>query len=70
MFKPYMASNSILCNMSVLNKLKPGAVLLPVTRVVNGCCDALGVVRGETEAVVLLEVLIGSHADRGQKIIT
>lgn len=29
---------------------------------VNGRGDAVGVVRGKTEAVVLLEVLIGPHA--------
>jgi len=28
--------------------------------------DAMGVVGGETEAVVLLEALIGPHAERGQ----
>lgn len=40
----------------------------PVTRVVNGRGDAVGVVSGETEAVVLLEVLIGSHTEReGEK---
>lgn len=39
-----------------------------MTRVVNGRGDAVGVVSGETEAVVLLEVLIGSHTEReGEK---
>lgn len=37
---------------------------LPVDRVVNGWSDAMRVVGRETEAVVLLEVLIGSHTER------
>lgn len=40
---------------------------LPVTRVVNSRGDAVGVVSRETEAVVLLEVLIGSHTERGRR---
>lgn len=40
---------------------------LPVTRVVNGRGDAVGVVGGEAEAVVLLEILIGSHAERDRE---
>lgn len=37
-----------------------------MTRVVNGRGDAVGVVRGEAEAVVLLEILVGSHTERGR----
>lgn len=37
-----------------------------MTRVVNGRGDAMGVVRGEAEAVVLLEILIGSHTEQGR----
>lgn len=40
---------------------------VPVTRVVNCRGDAVGVVSRETEAVVLLEVLIGSHAKGGRR---
>jgi len=40
---------------------------LPVAGVVNSRGDAVGVVSGEAEAVVLLEVLIGSHTERGKR---
>lgn len=38
-----------------------------MTRVVNSRGDAVGVGSGETEAVVLLEVLIGSHTKREEE---
>lgn len=34
-----------------------------MSRVVNGRGDAVAVVGGEAEAVVLLEILIGSHTE-------
>lgn len=37
---------------------------VPVSRVVNSRGDATGVVGGKTEGVVLLEVLICSHAEK------
>lgn len=44
---------------------------LPVAWVVNSWRDAMGVVGRETEAVVLLKVLIGSHTERerGKEIL-
>lgn len=36
---------------------------VPVTRMVDCRCDAMGVVGGKIKGVVLLKVLIGSHAE-------
>lgn len=41
-----------------------GITSLPVTGMVNGRGDAMRVMGREAEAVVLLEILIGSHTER------
>lgn len=40
---------------------------LPVTGMVNRRGDAMRVMGREAEAVVLLEILIGSHTERGKE---
>lgn len=49
----------------VLQALQADRLYLPVAWVVNSGGDAMGVVCSETEAVILLKVLIGSHTEIG-----